>query len=196
MGPENEGAEPALEFPDPANLLDGLVGCADHGRPAAHQVVDEIFRIGIARELGGERATGRLTADAGASWPVGDGGDVVRKVTAIAREGGWTPAQVALPWLRTRRGTVLPLLGATTPQQPADNIDSTKVVLGADQLAQLNEVSMPTLGFPHDLVRTERIIAFAYGDRWREVDDRRTTVRRAPNDALDAVTESERHAAR
>lgn len=139
--------------------------------------------------------TGRLTAD-GTSWPGGDGGAAVREVIAIAAEGGWTPAQVALAWLRTRPGVVLPLLGATTPQQLADNIDSTNVVLDTDQLARLNEVSAPPLGFPHDLVRTERITAFAYGDRWREVDDRRTTVRRVPNDALDMVTEPERRAAR
>jgi hypothetical protein len=40
-------------------------------------------------------------------------------------------------------------------------------------------------GFPHNVPHTDRITVSAYGDPWREVDDRRTTVRRAVNDAED-----------
>ena len=142
--------------------------------------------------LRGER--GRLNSD-GATWSGADGGDTIREVIAIADEGGWSAAQVALAWLRTRPGVVIPLLGATKQQQLADNLDSADVTLDADQLARLNKVSMPTLGFPHDLTRTEQVTAFAYGDRWRDVDDRRTTVRRAPSDALDGVVVPERQTA-
>ena len=64
---------------------------------------------------------GRLNAD-GATWSGPDGDDTVREVVAIAEEGGWSPAQVALAWLRSRPGVVIPLLGATklaaTRRQP------------------------------------------------------------------------------
>jgi aryl-alcohol dehydrogenase-like predicted oxidoreductase len=129
---------------------------------------------------------GRLTVN-GATGPGDGGGDVVREVIAVAREGGWSPAQVALAWLRGRAGVVIPLLGATSQRQLEDSLGSVAVTLSADQLARLNALSEPTLGFPHELLRTDQITAYAYGDRWRDVDDRRTTVRRAPNDDLDAV---------
>ncbi|GAA2554137.1 hypothetical protein GCM10010435_25730 [Winogradskya consettensis] len=41
----------------------------------------------------------------------------MREVVAVAEAGDWTPAQVAYAWLRSRPGTVIPLLGATTEQQ-------------------------------------------------------------------------------
>ncbi|MCI2422258.1 aldo/keto reductase [Saccharopolyspora sp. K220] len=126
--------------------------------------------------------TGRLDVD-----PTTGSGEnneaVVRQVVAIAEEAGWSPAQVALAWLRTRPGTVVPLLGASKEHQLVDNLGSAAVILDDAQLARLDELSAPTLGFPHDFVRKEWTTIAAYGDQWREVDDRRTTVRRYVNDA-------------
>jgi aryl-alcohol dehydrogenase-like predicted oxidoreductase len=128
--------------------------------------------------------TGRLDSET-VFRPGEDNDLVVREVVAIAEKGGWSPAQVALAWLRSRPGTVIPLLGASKEDQLRDNLASADVVLAPDQLTRLDELSRPTLGFPHDVLRTERITVSGYGDQWREVDDRRTTVRRAVNDADD-----------
>lgn len=127
---------------------------------------------------GGE---GRLTSG---GWDFsGDAEDhIVREVVAIADAGGWTPAQVAFAWLRSRPGTVIPLLGATNEQQLAGNIASLDVVLDQDALSRLDEISAPRLGFPHDVMAGEDMIGLAYGDQWRQVTDHRRASRRPVND--------------
>ncbi len=43
-------------------------------------------------------------------------------VLEVAEEGGWSPAQVALAWLRARPGNIIPIIGATKESQLADNL--------------------------------------------------------------------------
>lgn len=127
---------------------------------------------------GGE---GRLTRG---GWDFsGDTDDhIVREVVAIAEAGGWTPAQVAFAWLRSRSGTVIPLVGATSEQQLTGNLASVDITLDDDVLRRLDEISAPTLGFPHDVMAGEDMIALAYGDQWRQVVDQRRASRRPVND--------------
>ncbi|MFD7576240.1 aldo/keto reductase [Streptomyces sp. NPDC059810] len=114
----------------------------------------------------------------------GPGDEIVEKVVRIAKEGGWSPAQVALAWLRSRPGTVVPLIGATKESQLVDNLAACEVALDAAHLAELEEASRVPVGFPHDFLRFPAMTDAIYGDRWRETDDRRTTVRRAVADDL------------
>jgi aryl-alcohol dehydrogenase-like predicted oxidoreductase len=107
---------------------------------------------------------------------------VVREVVAVAEEGGWTPAQVAFAWLRSRPGTVIPLLGATSAEQLAANLASADVVIDADARRRLDQVSARPLAFPRDVMAEEDMIEFVYGDQWREVTDRRRGARRSVND--------------
>ncbi|SHF09307.1 aldo/keto reductase [Streptoalloteichus hindustanus] len=105
---------------------------------------------------------------------------IVREVVRIAEEGGWSPARVALAWLRARSGTVVPILGVTTEDQLRDNLAALDVRLDEDQLARLDAVSGTDLGFPQDFLGRPEIVEVVYGRRWREVDDRRGTDRRTP----------------
>jgi diketogulonate reductase-like aldo/keto reductase len=109
---------------------------------------------------------------------------VVGEVVAVAEEGGWTPAQVALAWLRTRPGIVVPILGVTRLAQLEDNLASLEVELGAEQLERLAAVSAIDAGFPYGFLRSDRVKQIVYGDRWQQVDDRRATVGRAVADDL------------
>src|SRR5690606_38602300 len=140
--------------------------------------------------LAGGKLTGKyLRGESGRlSQPGGGGGEdshrkredaVVRTVVEIAREGGWTPAQVAVAWLLHRPGTVIPLFGATSERQVTDVLGAAGVRLDAEQLARLDEVSRVPLGFPHDFLNEEAVRNAVYGPRWREIDDRRTTCRRS-----------------
>ncbi|MFH8533838.1 aldo/keto reductase [Streptomyces tendae] len=117
-------------------------------------------------------AQGRLTRG---GWDFsGERGDhVVREVVAVAEAGGWTPAQVALAWLRSRQGTVIPLLGATSEQQLAANLGALDVDLDDAALRRLAEISAPELGFPHDVMAGEDMTSLVYGDQWRQVVDHR-----------------------
>ncbi|HZD74128.1 MAG TPA: aldo/keto reductase [Actinomycetota bacterium] len=98
---------------------------------------------------------------------------VVPALVAIAREGGWTPAQVALAWLRTRPGPVIPILGVSSRGQLRENLGSMDVRLDDPQLRRLDEVSRVDEGFPHDFLRDEQVKQLAHGDAWRRIDHQR-----------------------
>ncbi|MFF8828055.1 aldo/keto reductase [Streptomyces sp. NPDC015131] len=116
-------------------------------------------------------ATGRL-ADGAAE----DGREsaVISAVQEVAEQGGWTPAQVALAWLRTRPGAVVPILGASRPDQLADNLGCLGVELDADAVERLDRVSAVPLGFPHDFLAEPGIVRNIHGDRGADIDVRRT----------------------
>ncbi|KOV57353.1 aldo/keto reductase [Streptomyces sp. MMG1121] len=126
--------------------------------------------------------TGRLdtVGDKPAAWEE----DVISVVLDIAEQGGWTPAQVALAWLLGRPGNVVPIIAATKEAQLADNLASTGVRLDADAVRRLDEASAVPLGFPHDFLREPPITRNVYGDRWSDIDDRRSTHRRTVHDVL------------
>lgn len=109
---------------------------------------------------------------------------VVTEVLDIADRSGVTPAQVALAWLRSRPGTVIPIIAATKESQLADNLAAVDITLDAEALRRLDEVSAVPLGFPHDFLREPGITENVYGDRWTAIDDRRSTHRRTAHDVL------------
>ncbi len=126
--------------------------------------------------------TGRLTGENGEPDPRQE--DIVTAVLDIAEQGGWSPAQVALAWLLGRPGNVVPVIAATGESQLADNLGAVDVRLDADAVARLDAVSAVPLGFPHDFLREPQITRNVYGDRWTEIDDRRSTHRRTAHDVL------------
>ncbi|MFF8290130.1 aldo/keto reductase [Streptomyces sp. NPDC016309] len=115
---------------------------------------------------------GRLSAD-GMREDDREAG-VITAVLDIAEQGGWTPAQVALAWLRGRPGNIVPLVAASRPGQLADNLGCLDVRLDADAVARLDRVSAVPLGFPHDFLAEPGIVRNVYGDRHADIDDRRT----------------------
>ncbi|MFI8438877.1 aldo/keto reductase [Streptomyces sp. NPDC079020] len=106
----------------------------------------------------------------------------VRAVVEIAERGGWTPAQVALAWLRGRPGNIVPIIGASTEAQLTDNLACLDVGLDPGAVERLDEVSAVPLGFPHEFLRAPDIRETVYGDRWADIDDRRSTYRRTTDE--------------
>ncbi|WP_405619767.1 aldo/keto reductase [Streptomyces sp. NBC_01511] len=125
---------------------------------------------------------GRLDHVAWGAGGTGPGDDVVEETVRVAGAAGRSPAQVALAWLLSRPGNVVPILGATKEEQLADNLGAVDVVLEDEWLAALDRASRVDAGFPHDFVRFPAMRDAIYGDRWDQVEDRRTTVRRVPAD--------------
>jgi aryl-alcohol dehydrogenase-like predicted oxidoreductase len=72
---------------------------------------------------------------------------IAKEVVKVAKAAGKSPAQVALNWLRARRG-MIPILGARTLSQLEDNMNCVKWSLNAKQLAQVDEVSKIEKDFP------------------------------------------------
>ena len=81
----------------------------------------------------------------------------------IAREIGKTPAQVALNWLVSRPGVVIPILGARKAEQIKDNLGCLGFTLDAAHSKRLEDVSKIEAGFPHDFLAGPRMDEIIHG---------------------------------
>jgi aryl-alcohol dehydrogenase-like predicted oxidoreductase len=77
---------------------------------------------------------------------------IAAEVIQVAEKIGRSPAQVALNWVRQRRGVIVPLVGAKTRAQLDDNLGCLEFELSPEDVARLDEVSKIEMGFPHDFL--------------------------------------------
>ena len=89
---------------------------------------------------------------------------IARTVADVARELGLSSSVVALAWLRAQGG-VIPILGARTAQQLADNLACLEAELPSPALTRLNEASHVARGFPHDFLASADYIFGGMSDR-------------------------------
>jgi aryl-alcohol dehydrogenase-like predicted oxidoreductase len=101
-------------------------------------------------------ATGRHAELTERDW------DVIDAVARAAAELGVSSAEVALAWVRSRPAVTSTLIGARTIEQLRSNLASLEITLTPEQLAALNEPSMPSLGFPAAII-AEITPAFGFG---------------------------------
>jgi aryl-alcohol dehydrogenase-like predicted oxidoreductase len=97
---------------------------------------------------------------------------IARQVDTIADELDVTSAQVAIAWVSDQGYRYIPLLGARKVSQIADTLKSGDVTLSDAHRAALDELSRPTLGFPHDFLRGSGMKDVLYGEVWTRVDER------------------------
>lgn len=79
---------------------------------------------------------------------------VVDALDGIAKARGCTVAQAALAWVRQQPGVTSTIIGARSTDQLDANIASLGIALTAEDLAKLNELSKPTLNFPHEFLES------------------------------------------
>ena len=103
---------------------------------------------------------------------------IVRETVAVSGELEATPSQVALAWLRSRPGVVIPIVGVTSEEQLRDNLGCLDVELTSEHQRRLDEASAVDLGFPYEFLRREVIKKLVYGDAYELVEDRRLSSRR------------------
>jgi aryl-alcohol dehydrogenase-like predicted oxidoreductase len=77
---------------------------------------------------------------------------IVDALREVARDGGRTPAQVALNWLLHQPGVTAPIIGARTPAQLAENLASTGWTLSAEEQKRLDAASRVPLPSPYSFV--------------------------------------------
>ena len=75
--------------------------------------------------------------------------DTVDLLAAVAERHGVSAAHVALAWPLTRPTVSSVLIGARTDEQLAGNLEVADLVLSADELARLEQVSRPNLLYPY-----------------------------------------------
>lgn len=83
--------------------------------------------------------------------------DLVDVLREIANSHQATVAQVALAWVRQQSGITSTIIGATRIEQLKDNIASLKVVLSAEELQKINEVSPLTKQYPGWMVERQSV---------------------------------------
>ena len=77
---------------------------------------------------------------------------VIDQLQVVAKDVGASVAQCALAWVQAKPGVVFSILGARTLDQLKDNLGALAVRLTPAHIASLDEVSKPTLNFPHDFL--------------------------------------------
>jgi aryl-alcohol dehydrogenase-like predicted oxidoreductase len=96
-----------------------------------------------ARSREDPRWNGQYIADRGALWRI------VGLLVEIGDRHGVSAARVALAWLLGRPGVTSVIIGARSEEQLADNLSATEVMLDAEDLARLGEISRPPLLYPY-----------------------------------------------
>jgi aryl-alcohol dehydrogenase-like predicted oxidoreductase len=77
---------------------------------------------------------------------------ILDELQQIASAFGVTPGQVALAWTLSK--DCFPIIGARTPAQLQESLAALSLQLSPEQLSSLDRLSEPTLGYPHDLLKT------------------------------------------
>nr|WP_276569314.1 aldo/keto reductase [Sphingopyxis panaciterrulae] len=87
---------------------------------------------------------------------------------AIADSLGATSGQVALAWMMSRG--VIPIVGATNPEQLSENLAATAIRLDEKTLAALDTESAFDAGHPYGMLEWDMPIALGYGGMFDQID--------------------------
>lgn len=88
---------------------------------------------------------------------------IVSALTEVANATGHSPAQVALAWLRHHDVPVVPIIGARNIDQLKDNLASVDLQLSTDHISRLEKASAIEMGYPHEFLSKELVVAFSFG---------------------------------
>ena len=91
--------------------------------------------------------------------------DLASEVMAVAAELGRSPAQVAIGWVRQQDVgcPVIPIVGARSAAQLADNLGCLDVRLTPAQLDRLAAASAFQLGFPRSFLESDHVRGLIFG---------------------------------
>jgi aryl-alcohol dehydrogenase-like predicted oxidoreductase len=173
---ELRGWSPFVAVQVPYNLLN---------RDIEHEIVPMAAALQLTITpwglLSGGKLTGKYSGGAAASTQR-DSETVVTEherpiielVMQIAAEIGCTPSQVAVAWVRQQRpAAMLPIIGARTAAQVADNLAVLNVTLSKDQLARLDAASRPTPIFPGEFLAGDTVQNLIFGQSRGRIDSHR-----------------------
>lgn len=110
-------------------------------------------------ESGGIAGEGRLGAGGFATGVNSDlrarNERIIEAVLSAAKELGRTPAQVAINWVTARPTVASTTIGATKPEQLADNLRALDFEIPSALLAKLDAASAPAVGAPYGFFTDE-----------------------------------------
>jgi aryl-alcohol dehydrogenase-like predicted oxidoreductase len=81
--------------------------------------------------------------------------DIIEVILAIGKQHKVSAAQIALAWVRLQPGISSTIIGAKNVAQLLDNIQSTEILLSADDLQKIDEVSALAKEYPGWMVERQ-----------------------------------------
>jgi aryl-alcohol dehydrogenase-like predicted oxidoreductase len=81
--------------------------------------------------------------------------DIIDVIAEIGKTHGVSAAQIALAWVRLQNGITSTIIGAKTKEQLVDNIKSVDIILSAEELTKINEVSALPKEYPGWMVERQ-----------------------------------------
>jgi aryl-alcohol dehydrogenase-like predicted oxidoreductase len=101
--------------------------------------------------------------------------ELAGEVLAVAAELGRSPAQVAINWVRQQElgCPVVPIVGARSAAQLADNLGCLDFQLTAGQLQRLTAASGFQLGFPRSFLESDHVRGLIFGETFDRIADHR-----------------------
>jgi aryl-alcohol dehydrogenase-like predicted oxidoreductase len=88
---------------------------------------------------------------------------IVECLNTTAGQLGVSATHLALAWLVETQPTIIPILGVRTLDQLEDNLAALRLDLDRKVIDSLNEASAVELGFPHEMLRGQRMQEVMYG---------------------------------
>jgi aryl-alcohol dehydrogenase-like predicted oxidoreductase len=90
---------------------------------------------------------------------------IAKEVKRIADELGVTSTQIAINWLRQKKGVIIPIVGAKKESQIKDSLECLSFNIPDEFMKKLDEVSKIDLGFPHEFLKQPLINDLVYSGK-------------------------------
>jgi aryl-alcohol dehydrogenase-like predicted oxidoreductase len=88
---------------------------------------------------------------------------IIGHLGQLASQTGVSTTHLALAWLIEARPQIIPILGVRTLEQLEDNFAALELDLDREVIDGLSEMSAVELGFPHEMLRGQRMQEVMYG---------------------------------
>lgn len=102
--------------------------------------------------------------------------EIATALDGLADDLGVTSGQLALAWMMTRG--VIPIVGATRPDQLKESLAATEITLGSETLAALDAASAFDAGHPYSMLEWDMPMALGYGGMFEQIEIPRFPKRR------------------
>ncbi|MEM7802389.1 MAG: aldo/keto reductase [Chloroflexota bacterium] len=97
-------------------------------------------------------------------------------LVALSKEIGYTPAQIAINFVRQQPGVMIPILGARTLAQMKDNLGVLDFALEADHLSRLAAATEFKIDFPLSFLTNNHVRGLIFGETFDQIVDHRTIL--------------------
>jgi aryl-alcohol dehydrogenase-like predicted oxidoreductase len=97
---------------------------------------------------------------------------ITNEVVAVAKKLGIEPSLVALKWTMQQPLSVIPVAGATKPEQLEENLKAVDVFIPEEDMKHLDEISAIDMGFPMKFFKEASVQTNTFGGFYDKVEKR------------------------